>query len=273
METIGGVDTFAWNPHTRLGSGAILSRIPTTKRICNFGDLIGPILVRRLLAPRNPRRKLFRNANRRARLISVGSVLHFSKPGDVVWGSGINGKIKPNDNQLKFLDVRSVRGPLTASYFRERGINIPEVFGDPGLLLPHLFPVINQWEKCKNRDILAVPNLNDLDSWKAQSDVDILDPRSNFWDCIRKIAESRVIIASSLHALIIADALGIPSIPVKSQNEPDFKYMDYYLGAELAVPSFAPNLGFALGMSPCRSKLPVKAPHLLEVFPWDLWNN
>ena len=50
-----------------------------------------------------------------------------------------------------------------------------------------------------------------------------------------EIRQCKVIIASSLHGIICAEALGIPAEPYKLENshaEPDFKYADYYAATE-----------------------------------------
>ena len=47
------------------------------------------------------------------RLLAVGSILHLARDNDVVWGSGVHGKIVVRRHQFKQLDAREVRGPLT----------------------------------------------------------------------------------------------------------------------------------------------------------------
>src|SRR5690606_38430075 len=73
-----------------------------------------------------------------ARLLAIGSILHFAQTGDNVWGSGWNGKIPEKEFTAKDLKVHAVRGPLTAEFLRKRGIVVPDVYGDPALLLPYI---------------------------------------------------------------------------------------------------------------------------------------
>lgn len=271
MENIAGVKAFSWNPRVPLGKGKVLSRIKTPKRVKNFGDLLGPILIRQILASRaRPNFSSSRNRTN-TKLLNVGSVLHFAQPGDVVWGTGINGKVLPSPEQLQQLDVRAVRGPLTAQKVRDAGTDVPPIFGDPGLLLSELYPQIVEWADSKERAFIAVPNLNDVSSWTKTSSHNILDPTNDFWYCIKSIAKSEVVIASSLHALVIADSLGIPSVPVQSSNEPMFKYIDYYKGTGRDIPEFHDNFVYALSALPQQPVGPITAPGLLEAFPWDLW--
>ena len=69
------------------------------------------------------------------RLLSIGSILHFARDNDVVWGAGVNGKIDPSRHRFHRLDVRMVRGPMTKEFLQSKGITVPEVFGDPALLI------------------------------------------------------------------------------------------------------------------------------------------
>lgn len=259
-----------WNPRQRLGNGKITSHIPRHKRVENFGDLLGPLIVQRILNPTPKRHRMRSRSHTQPRLLSVGSIIHFSRAGDVVWGSGINGKVLPSLTQLRQLDVRCVRGPLTAEKFRDAGVPVPEIYGDPALLIPHLYPHVVQWSKFKQRDVVAVPNKNDFEEWQHLN-VEVLNPRSNVWDCIRIIAQSKSVIASSLHALIIADSLGIPTVAVSSPNEPEFKYQDYYNGTDRDCPTLQDNAEDALQVVPQQPQQPITAMKVLDVFPWDLW--
>ena len=81
-------EVICWNPRQRLGTGPISRRISSFRRIRNFGDLLGPVIVDRI------HRRLALGDGRSAsqRLLTVGSVLREARVGDVVWGSGVNGK-------------------------------------------------------------------------------------------------------------------------------------------------------------------------------------
>ena len=55
-----------------------------TRPARNFGDLLGPQIVSRLLE----RNGIAAGTPPARRLLTVGSVLHLAHAGDVVWGSG-----------------------------------------------------------------------------------------------------------------------------------------------------------------------------------------
>jgi pyruvyltransferase len=179
------IELFSWNPFrpvlpTRLGP-----RIPWRRPVNNFGDLLGPAIVRMMLK----RRGLGTHSKVPVRLLSVGSCLHFAQDADVVWGSGVNGKVPIESHTARILDVRAVRGPRTRSFLVERGINVPEVYGDPALLQPLLMPELLSVPK--KYTVTVVPNFNDLKlnpAWRLSAKA--LNPCSGLAHCLQRIAAS-----------------------------------------------------------------------------------
>jgi len=222
--------------------------------------MLGPA-VSTALAPRQL------SAVKDARLLSIGSVLHFARDGDIVWGSGVNGKVSGDAISASDLDVRAIRGPLTAGALRDRGISTPEVFGDPGLLAPSLFGVTR--DALPTIEITSLPNLHDLRSWRGAPGM--LSPRNDYLAVMRTIASSRHLVTSSLHGIVIADALGVPVSPVRPTAEAMFKYEDYYEGTGRRLPVFSASV---------KAALDVRAPGLewdpqplIDAFPRDLWTS
>lgn len=220
----------------------------------NFGDEIGPHLVRALVGDQPEPGT--------ARLISVGSVLQFATSGDVVWGAGINGKVR---QRVRYpLDVRSVRGPLTRAILLGHGVAAPEVFGDPALLFPTLFPDIAPEG---SGGMLVVPNLNEME--RATGD-EVLSPLGDPASVASRIAGSGFVVASSLHALVLADAYGIPSRPLVPAAEHPLKYLDYYAGTGRADVSFAATVDEAIALGPV-APADVDIEGIARAFPHDLW--
>lgn len=259
------IELFSWNPPhpvlpTRLGS-----HIPWRRPVNNFGDLLGPAIVRMILK----RRGLGTHSRLPARLLSVGSCLHFAQDSDVVWGSGVNGKVPAESHIARILDVRAVRGPRTRGFLVERGIMVPEVYGDPTLLLPLLMPELLSVPK--RYAVTVVPNLNDLKlnpAWHLRPRM--LNPRSGLAHCLQRIAASELVVGSSLHGVIVAEALGIPARLVRSAVESDFKFADYYEATCRVDYSPAETVREAIAAGGERS--PVFSPGgLMAAFPADLW--
>lgn len=259
------VEVVHWNPRKY----TLLRRFAFGPRKNNFGDLLGPEIVARLagvtvgeLGPGGERR-----------LLSVGSILHFASDGDVVWGSGVNGKVLDDQYRFADLDVRAVRGPKTRAFLQKRGIEVPEVYGDPGLLVPELFGNLELKNRKRTRELLVLPNLNDFRSLETQYRALAVHPSAGLETCLVAIAESQLVVASSLHAIIVAESLGIPAVLVRSARESPFKYEDYYLGTgREPIPSVATIAeGIKRGEQSEPANLLWDSKPLLDAFPLDLW--
>ncbi len=88
-----------------------------------------------------------------------------------------------------------------------------------------------------------------------------------------KILNSKFVISSSLHGIIIAEAYGIPARLLRiTENEPLLKYQDYYIGTN------RPNFKFALSVEEAL-KMGGEPPFecdlekLYEAFPREFWPN
>lgn len=264
----GPVAVLHWNPHRPRFRGRIGRRLPITAPVGNFGDLLGPEIVlrmRRLHGTVSEHR-----AAHRARLLSVGSILHFARDGDVVWGSGVNGRIPPEEYPTVRLDVRAVRGPLTARFLRERGTAVPPVFGDPALLVPRLVPELAPGPAATRDDYVIVPNLHDHAA--VARDPRTIDPRSPWRECVARIARARAVYASSLHGLVIAEAFGVPALRITARLEQDLKYEDYALGSGSGLLPVLPDLPTALTTPATRREgFGPDLDALMEAFPHELW--
>jgi pyruvyltransferase len=261
------VQVFNWNPRRSRLPHALTKRLPfgVGRRINNFGDLLGPILVTRILAMHQVDPRM---AFSDRRLLTVGSVLHFARDHDVIWGTGVNGKKDQFDYTFRTLDVRAVRGPRTRDFLVGRGIEVPPVFGDPVLLLPHLMPELKAWSHTKRHPFTVVPNFNDFSAYDRMPA--LLDPRSPVGACLQRIAHSEFVVGSSLHAIVVAESLGIPARLISSSTEDAFKYDDYYLGTGRPGVEAARTVEEAVRMGGA-SEPTFDATLLLDAFPLDLW--
>lgn len=250
---VAGVDVAAWNPvrrTSRWGRPGLLGR-----PLGNFGDLLGPLVVRELVAQLG-----LRHAVERRRLLAVGSILHFARPGDVVWGSGLNAK---EPQVADGVDVRAVRGPRTA----ERFPGVPGV-GDPALLLGGLRPELVVPVEARS-GVAIVPNLNELAEVSDRRR--IVNPRSPLPRVLRRLASSELVVGSSLHAIVVAEALGVPARAVRSVAEPGLKYEDHYRSTGRdpdEVVAASVEEAIERGGAPPPSWSP---DALLAAFPADLW--
>lgn len=230
----------------------------------NFGDTLSVVLVERMVG-----KPITKASIKEQKLLAIGSILHFAKDGDVVWGSGVNSKHPTHkDYNFVYLDVRSVRGPLTRKFLMSLGVKVPEVYGDPALLLPRFFP---EFKVNPIREYIVIPHISEIDLFKGQPNVVL--PTEGWKNVVQKIVESKFVISSSLHGIIVAEAFGIPAKLLRvTENEPLFKYEDYYLGTGRSKFSFSKSIEEAL-KSGGESKPICDLDALYKAFPFDLYKN
>jgi pyruvyltransferase len=183
--------------------------------------MLSPLLTRAL----SGRPVVFRNTA--PRLFAVGSLLKFASKGDRVWGTGF---IDQQDSVTPGVIIYAVRGPLTRQKLMAQGVDCPEVYGDPGLLLPAIYPA----KKTVRRGIGIIPHYVDLDRVRKevrQPGVRIIDIRAGIDKVLQQALSCEVILSSSLHGCILADAYGIPHRWVEIGDKvvgSGFKFRDYY---------------------------------------------
>lgn len=263
------VELYKWNPRRPVISARVGRKIPLRKRLNNFGDLLGPLIVTRLLADHGLSPSA---ATVDATLLSVGSVMHLAPPGAVVWGSGVNGKMPLTRERVRSLDVRAVRGPLTQERLRTLGVAAPAVYGDPALLVPLLWDTRSWVHPTAPRAPIYVPNFNDARTCGSlPKGVRLVRPTAKLSTVLREIAGAELVIGSSLHAIVLAEAMGVPARGVVSDVESRFKYDDYFFGTGRHQYRMADDVTQALRMGGERP-LQWEAGPLLDAFPWDLWS-
>ena len=239
----------------------------------NFGDELAHIIVERIVhttVKLNHKKPI----HQEKRLFSVGSVLSFALDDDVIWGTGINGRLL-DKKYYKFtrLDVRAVRGPLTRQFLKnELQIDCPEIYGDPALLFPILYP---EFQKQKNPSLeyLIIPHFSE-EFYFPKTEFPNVVYSTEPWDTvIRKILDSKFVISSSLHGVIVAESFGIPARLLRiTDNEPMFKYHDYYLGTGRPHFQAAYSIEQALQMGG-EPSIQCDLTKLLNAFPLEFWEN
>lgn len=239
----------------------------------NFGDYLSLKLVERIVGGKVAVANEH-NSKDKPNLLAIGSILILAHHGDVIWGTGMNGK--RGDLQLyKFtdLDVRAVRGPKTREFLINNfGIDCPEVYGDPALLLPYFFPEL-QKKECPAYPYVIIPHYSEENLFPREIYSNVVYPTDDWREVVRKILNSEFVISSSLHGVIVAEAYGIPARYLRiSEHEPLYKYQDYYLGTNRSSFTYATSVEEALEMGGepagcCDLEL------LYNSFPFEYWPN
>lgn len=185
----------------------------------------------------NPNRKYIINRYtwnlfRHEDVLSIGSIITWmTTQNSIIWGSGI---VYP-DRELsaKPKRVLAVRGPLSRQYLLNRGIECPEIYGDPALLFPRYY---NPNSK-KTYRLGIIPHFRDkknklVERFAQETSIKIIDVENiHPWhQFIDDICSCDYIASSSLHGIIISDAYGIPNIWVEFSGGESkrFAFQDYY---------------------------------------------
>lgn len=236
----------------------------------NFGDLLSLKIVERIVG--GPVRVYVKKKQPEQKLLALGSIFYFAADNDVIWGSGINGKtLKKSDYKFSHLDVRAVRGPLTRQFLWEHfQIQCPEIYGDPALLLPYLFPEF-QRKQNPTYEYVVIPHYADAHMFLNGKYDNVIFPWDPWEQIIEKILDSKLVISSTLHGLVVAEAFGIPARYLRiTNNQHIFKYKDYYAGTNRSNFQFATSIEQALQMG---GEVPFKCDleKLYNAFPFEFW--
>lgn len=239
----------------------------------NFGDYLSYKIVERIVG--NVHKTYIKKTKTPEKmLLALGSVLYFARENDVVWASGYNGKyLRKSDYAFAQLDVRAVRGPMTRAFLKDTfEIECPEIYGDPALLMPYLFPEFQRAES-PSRDYIVIPHYSERKLFSKDSDEHIVHP-TDPWDyVVRQILDSQFVISSSLHGIIVAEAYGIPARLLRvTEKEPIIKYQDYYFGTNRPDFQFATSIEEALRMGG-EPPFECDLQKLYETFPFEFWPN
>lgn len=158
-----------------------------------------------------------------------------------IWGAGIIDEVKPLT--IKPQRVHAVRGPLTRKKLLEQGVECPEVYGDPALLISrHYMPNVK-----KKYSIGFIPHRSNLETIQdftvdgaplsQRNDILVIDLTNydKWTDIIDQICSCENIISASLHGLIMAEAYKIPNVWIefgKPLIGGHFKFHDFFLSID-----------------------------------------
>jgi pyruvyltransferase len=262
---------FAEDRHSKLEKKALYWWEPKDNTV-NVGDYLSKVIVSKILSLKDL--DLVDKKDKSKRVFAIGSVLHFANTSETVWGSGVNWKVDLSKHQFSDLDVRAVRGPLTRDYLMTRGISVPEIFGDPALLAPLFLPadLLCPSEQA-SIPYVVIPHLHESPEKFSGYRDRLLLPTSKPATFISELLKARMVVSSSLHGIILAEAYGIPAIYLDVGNgESIGKYDDYYLGTGRV--NYHTSASVEEGLEKGGNVLfPLHDIQmgLLSAFPWDLW--
>jgi pyruvyltransferase len=197
----------------------------------NWGDYVAPILVEYISGQKTQFIISEGYTEEDDVYAVVGSILSWQqKPNLTVWGAGL--MCDGQSMLVKPKKVCAVRGPLTRNLLIKQGIECPEIYGDPALLLPRYYnPDIK-----KKYKLGIIPHYVDKNSNWIKSiqndDIKIIDICSDTYSFVDSLKECEKVVSSSLHGIIAADSYGIPNMWIKMSDKVGghgFKFDDYFL--------------------------------------------
>ncbi len=205
----------------------------------NLGDILSPIIADHFGVKKVVRISK-RNCHKFEHYFMIGSILQRCTKNSIIWGSGFIAQDSVCKEPPK--KVIAVRGPLTRKKLLEKNIECPEIYGDPALLLPEVYPAKDNTAKYK---LGIIPHyLDKSNTWLKNNfsnnpEIKIIDIQNK--DPLKVVDEMlscEKIISSSLHGIIIADAYKIPSVWIQFDKPLEggrFKFQDYFLSVNRTV--------------------------------------
>lgn len=190
----------------------------------NFGDLLSPVILESICEVTPVRVSV----EFRGKLLGAGSIAKYARPSDTVWGSGL---IEPVEFFAEGVQFNAVRGPRTRSFIRG---DVPEVYGDPGLLMPLIYQPEGRG---LSYDVGLIPHYKDKDVMTSDDPrVTVVDIEQRDWrSTIDRMVSCDVVVSSSLHGILVAEAYGVPAVwvqPTERLKGGEFKFHDYYEGTD-----------------------------------------
>lgn len=209
----------------------------------NFGDLLSPWLVKKMTG-----KDVVVADRAKPHYVVIGSIINQGTDQSVIWGSGTYGTEGKSEVSPK-ARYTAVRGPITRAKLgasKGFGIKVPEVYGDPALLLPlyympkvritHEYGVVVRWSERKWAVAKYGPGVKMIDL-----------SRTDIEGVISDLLSCRKIISSSLHGLIVADAYGVPNAWLASDSPRggEYKFHDYFASVQKLrrAQAFDPSAG------------------------------
>ena len=194
----------------------------------NFGDALSPLILLHMAG-----REVKHASPKAAEVFAIGSLMQVVKRNydeanpalrPVIWGTGLLHTIQAI-GFIQHIDVALLRGPVTAAIL---GVDHNR-FGDPGLLVHEALPFkgtrTDRIGIVPHHTLLAEPELLALVA--SDPKYMLIDPRKDPTTVCHEIASCAHVYASSLHALIVADAYGVSNTWLAPKGQSRLKYLDY----------------------------------------------
>lgn len=204
-------------------------------------------------------------------LFGVGSILFFGPQDATVWGSGV---IKSGFQWFHpRYDIRLVRGPETRKLLLSMGYHLPELYGDPAVIMPLIYQPASTVKRYGCGIILHKNSRLSIDLAPEQyHPIEIVV--DDYRKVIDEIVQCKKIITTALHGIILAETYRVPAILVRDDRSDFnlFKYNDYYHSTGRFGYPVAGSFQEAMEMTPPPlPELEQLRQNVIRTFPVDLW--
>lgn len=194
----------------------------------NAGDTLTPFIVKFFTG----KDVEYVDRNQQGKLLGVGSIMKAVRQKDVVWGTGIMRETDTFKNLEKTIFL-AVRGRMTADKLRCSGASVPEIYGDPALLLPFMYRPKSAIKYKVGLIPHYVENKEPVFARLEKQGGHIIDIKLPWEKVVDEILSCEYIISSSLHGIIIAEAYGVNAQWLLVSDKVlgnGFKFKDYLTG-------------------------------------------
>lgn len=205
----------------------------------NLGDMMGFHIADWLIGPDAYVRKGMKHRDRldAETVALVGSVIAalVDSPVRVIGGGLINGNARTYSPQVR---LEGVRGFLTQSVIERDAKRVPEVIGDPGLLLPRISPMPPRSSRKPLGFIIHDVDREEFAARYPDQVEHLVDNYAARDEFVSQLAGYEAIASTSLHGCIFAHAYGVPVAPFTLTDKVfggDFKFRDHYSAFGLDV--------------------------------------
>jgi pyruvyltransferase len=233
----------------------------------NLGDALSPIIVDYMLSLKGLSQS--KKVSECRHLYAVGSILTAGIQDCTVWGSGIlNASLTYRLMNRKF-DVRAVRGPITKIILMDYGYDVPQIFGDPAVLLPEIYNPLNIKKRYKYGLVLHKDQQVGL---ITDAEILIIDICTiDYHDFVDKICSVETVISSSLHGIIIAESYGVKAVLLSPLCDM-LKYYDWYYSTNRYSFPIANTIDEGKNITPIELPLlDEMRSKLKKAFPYDIY--
>ena len=205
----------------------------------NYGDLMSKYLVekisgKKVFSTRSKYNKYYKHISEKFYIV-IGSIIGAANKNAIVWGSGIISK----DQDVGHAKFLAVRGPRTRNRLKKLGYEVPEIYGDPAILLPLL--IKDDQEKIFKVGI--IPHFVDyhsiINNLPNNQNLKVINLLTNSIEkTTKEILQCEMILSSSLHGVIVGHAYRIPSLWIKFSDKlsgDDIKFYDYFESMSIEI--------------------------------------